>query len=268
MVRSLVIRAPGSNCDQETAYAFELAGGKADVLHVNRLLERPDRLHDYQIVCFPGGFSYGDDIAAGRILGGQLRHHLFEPLSRFRDDGKLILGICNGFQILLKSGLLLSEDVSGCPQATLTWNQIGRFQNRWVRLQVTGEPNVFFRGIEELELPVAHAEGRFVARDATTLQQLERAGQIVLRYASAEGETDSVVSSTGMSTGILPFPANPNGSQANVAGVCDSTGRVVGLMPHPERNVDPTQHPQWTRRSRDRAAEGLRVFRNAVDFFA
>jgi phosphoribosylformylglycinamidine synthase len=246
----LILRAPGTNCDEETAHAFELAGASADRVHVNELLGAPDLLAGYQILCIPGGFSYGDDVAAGRILGNQLRHHLGPALNQFRDDGKLILGICNGFQILIKSGLLLPIDDTGGPQATLAWNESGRYLDRWVNLDVVSDKSPLFAGIERLYLPIAHAEGKFVPRDAKTLQQLDAAGQLVLRYSNDE---------------------NPNGAIANVAGICDTTGRICGLMPHPERYLFRTQHPHWTRSagniSADEPGDGMRVFQNAVRFF-
>jgi phosphoribosylformylglycinamidine synthase len=213
-------------------------------------------LDQFQILCLPGGFSYGDDIAAGRILAGQIRHHLADAIERFRQAGKLVLGICNGFQVLVKSGILLPELLGKC-QATLTWNQVGRFQDRWVRLKVASHKCVFLRPDDELFLPVAHAEGKFVSRDAATLTRLEQQGQLVLRYVDDRGcwATD--------------FPANPNGSEAGVAGVCDETGRVLGLMPHPERHFDPTHHPHWTRLDRlPDHGDGRRIFENAVAYFA
>ena len=166
--RILVLRAPGTNCDEETAHAFSLAGGEPERWHINRLLEEPGRVADYQVLCVPGGFSYGDDIAAGRILGNQMQHHLAGVLEEFRAAGKLILGVCNGFQILLKTNLLVAPDENGAT-ATLTLNDSGKFEARWVRLSV--EPNrcVFLQGIREIELPVAHAEGKFVVRDAENI---------------------------------------------------------------------------------------------------
>ena len=163
--RVLILRAPGTNCDQETAQAFELAGGLPERLHVNRLLDEPRLLAEFQILCLPGGFSYGDDIGAGRILGSQIEHRLTEHFAQFKEAGKLILGICNGFQILMKSGILLPGDAAG-PPATLTWNDSGRFEARWVELRADAAKSVFFAGIEQLELPMAHAEGKFVTRDA------------------------------------------------------------------------------------------------------
>lgn len=256
----LILRAPGTNCDQETAFAFQQAGAKTELLHINRLLEDPALFAHYQIVCIPGGFSYGDDVAAGRILANQIHHHLAGRLAEFKQAGKLILGICNGFQVLLKSDVLLTPEDDRPPAATLTWNDSGRFEDRWVRLSVRGEKCIFLRGIEAMSLPVAHAEGKFVARDEPTQRHLDAAGQLVLRYERLRGASGG--------DGRVPYPDNPNGSMANVAGLCDATGRVLGLMPHPERHIDPTQHPRWTRGEAGEEGDGLAVFRNAVGFFA
>jgi phosphoribosylformylglycinamidine synthase len=255
--RVLVLRAPGTNCDRETAHAFEQAGGHVSLVHINRLLEAPRIAADFQILCIPGGFSYGDDVAAGRILANQIRHHLRDVLEECKAARKLILGICNGFQVLIKSGLLLEDDEQGTV-ATLAWNDSGRYEDRWVRLRVESDRCVFLRGIESLYVPVAHAEGKFVARDAPALARLEENGQLPLRYA---GDRQAA-------QGQVAFPDNPNGSQANVAGVCDRTGRVLGLMPHPERHIDPTQHPRWTRGVRSQQGDGLAVFQNAVRHFS
>jgi phosphoribosylformylglycinamidine synthase subunit PurQ / glutaminase len=260
--RILVLRAPGTNCDGETAHAFELAGGIAERLHVNRILEQPQQLAAFQILCIPGGFSYGDDIAAGRILGNQIQHHLADVLQTFRDAGKLIIGICNGFQVLLKTNLLAAADENG-PTATLTLNDSGHFEARWVRLAVEPDKCVFLQGIKEMELPVAHGEGKFVVRDEETFQRLQAAKQFVLRYTD-QSEIRNPKSEIDRQ---VPYPANPNGAMGDVAGVCDETGRVFGLMPHPERFVDHTQHPQWTRRPATDAGQGLRVFQNAVRYF-
>jgi phosphoribosylformylglycinamidine synthase subunit PurQ / glutaminase len=258
----LILRAPGTNCDQETAFAFETAGGRPEVVHLNRLLERPQLAAEYQILAIPGGFSYGDDISAGRIFGNQMRHHLRECLEEFKAAGKLIIGICNGVQILVKSGVLL-PDRADEPIATLTLNESGKFEDRWVDLQVVSDKCVFLRGIERMYLPVAHAEGKFVARDEATLRRLDEAGQLVLRYATP----DRPPITDHRPTGVVPYPYNPNGAQLNVAGLCDESGRVFGLMPHPERHIDPTQHPRWTRETRERG-DGLAVFENAVAYFA
>lgn len=266
----LILRAPGTNCNIETAYAFEQAGAQTQQLHVNRLLDDPSLFDQFQILCFPGGFSFGDDIAAGRILASKMQNRLADALHRFRDADKLILGICNGFQILIKSGLILPIDADGF-QATLTWNNCNRFQDRWVRMVVDPKTKcVFTRGIEEIEMPMAHAEGKFVARDKATLERLANNGQLALRYAPRLNPVDNY-DLNNLDQILLP-PDNPNGAQANTAGCCDETGRVFGLMPHPERFLKGIQHPQWTRRidQTGKPAEegdGLKIFRNAVEFF-
>jgi phosphoribosylformylglycinamidine synthase len=254
-MRVLVLRAPGTNCDQETAFAFERAGAQADNLHFGAVLDSPNRLADYQVLCLPGGFSYGDDLGAGKIQGVQLRLHLADAVRRFKDQGKLILGICNGMQVLMQSGALLDENPQHGPTATLAWNESGHFEDRWVHLAARGSNCVFLRGIERMYLPVAHAEGRFVGRNSDALASLDRAGQLVLRYVSSTGKD------------LPPYPENPNGAMLAVAGVCDTTGRVFGLMPHPERHIDPTHHPRWTRREAAQAGDGLKVFQNAIEFF-
>lgn len=247
--RALILRAPGTNCDHETAFAFERAGAIARRVHVQALADKPSLLDEYQIFCIPGGFSYGDDIASGRILALQLRTFLSETLERFRDRGGLILGICNGFQVLLQTSLLLHEPTIG-PLATLAANTSGRFVDRWVPLEVRPSRCVFLEGLSRLELPVAHAEGRFRTRSAETLAALQASGQLALRY----GTTASGAS------------GNPNGSEADVAGACDESGRVLGLMPHPERFLDAIQHPALagTAEARGRNGVGLALFTNAV----
>ncbi|MEM9413037.1 MAG: phosphoribosylformylglycinamidine synthase subunit PurQ, partial [Planctomycetota bacterium] len=212
--RVLILRAPGTNCDVETAFAFEQAGGAATPVHINSLLENPSQISDYQILCIPGGFSYGDDVGAGNVLGLQMQSRLSDILHEFHGAGKLILGICNGFQILMKSGLLLSNEMDG-PPATLTWNDSGRFYDNWVHLAVDDELCVFLKGVKSLELPVAHAEGKFVGRNNQLLDYLEVNHQLAIKYCKPSGPN-----------GAVPFPFNPNGSERNVAGICDQTGRV------------------------------------------
>lgn len=262
----LILRAPGTNCDKETAFAFEKAGAATELLHVNRLLESPALFDRFQILCIPGGFSYGDDVAAGRILANQMQHHLAEEMARFKAEGKLILGICNGFQVLVKSDVLLEAAVepSGLRRAaaTLTWNDTARFEARWVELAVDGQKCVFLKDIERMYLPVAHAEGKFVARDDAEFSRLEKAGQLVLRYRPLDGRQTAGLSAP------LAFPDNPNGSPGNVAGVCDASGRVLGLMPHPERHIERSQHPRWTRSETKSTGEGLKIFSNAVGYFS
>jgi phosphoribosylformylglycinamidine synthase len=267
----LVVRAPGTNCDLETAYAFERAGAEAERLHVNRLREQPKLLEQFQILCLAGGFSYGDDVSAGRILGNQIRVRLGDEFRKFRDDGKLILGICNGFQILLKSGMLLDDTPAAgqktpSPQATLALNESGRYEDRWVRLRSAGSKCVFFQGIDGMYLPVAHAEGKFVARDQAALNSLESNNQVVLKYERLDSTAPAAAATSANHS--VPYPDNPNGATRDIAAICDTTGRVCGLMPHPERHLDATHHPRWTRmKELPEHGDGFAVFRNAVRFF-
>ncbi len=254
MVRACVLFAAGTNCDQESAYAFSLVGAAAHVVHVNRLRSGQERLADYQILLIPGGFSYGDYIASGRILANELKHFLRDQFERFVADGKLVLGICNGFQVLVKCGLLPAFERPFEPQTvTLDTNDSGRYEDRWVHLHVEDSPAVFTRNIESpMYLPVAHAEGKFIARSPVVLARLGVARQVCLRYTTLTGEPPV-------------FPDNPNGSEENIAGICNPTGRVFGLMPHPERFVRREQHPRWHRERVDEP-HGIAIFRNAVEY--
>jgi phosphoribosylformylglycinamidine synthase len=254
--RALILRAPGTNCDEETAFAFERAGARASSVHINALQEQPSLATDAEILCIPGGFSFGDDLGAGRILAAQIRHHLAGLLQTYIDQGKLVLGICNGFQVLLQSEIFTSQKNGEQRPATLTLNDSGLFEDRWVQLQVTSDKSVFLAGIEQIYLPVAHAEGKFVARDENVMNDWESRGQLAVRYA-IDGQSE-----------MVQYPENPNGSQRNVAGCCDDSGRAFGLMPHPERFIDRTQHPRWTREVLSPTGDGLRIFENAVAFFA
>ena len=263
--RVCVLRAPGTNCDLETEFAFNMAGGAAERVHLFRLLESPALLDDYQILCVPGGFSYGDDVGAGVVFGAQLRSHLGDAVGRFLNADKLVLGICNGFQVLLKSGILPAGPC-GWPveenakrQATLTWNENGRYTALWVRLAVHSSNSVFLSGIEHLELPIAHAEGRIAVSEPSLVEDWQSANQIALRYCNGEAPAESATT--------LPYPVNPNGSIANIAGLSDPTGRILGLMPHPERYLFATQHPTWTRRPTRGEGAGMALFRNAVEYF-
>lgn len=249
--RVIVLRAPGTNCDEETAFAWEKAGAVVESLHVNRLVENNGRLAEFQILTIPGGFSYGDDLGAGRILATRLELALGGELARFHDRGGFILGVCNGFQVLVRAGLLPGgEPVS---KATLAHNESGRFEARWVGLAPTPGLCPFVAFDDPIELPVAHGEGLFLTAGADDLERLAAGGQIVLRYADSAGRPTEA------------YPANPNGSPGGVAGVCDPTGRIMGLMPHPERFVEPWHHPRWSRRGKPQEpGDGLRVFTSAV----
>lgn len=247
--KTLILRTAGTNCDMETAHAFELAGAVADRVHLNRVLENPHLMDAYQMLAIPGGFSYGDDINSGRIFANQIMHHLKDAFLRFVEAGKPIIGICNGFQVLVKTDLLPGGLGGRTGQtATLTSNASQRFTDHWVKLKVRPATRcIWMRGIDRLELPVAHGEGRFVPADDGVRRALWDEGRIVLTYA--EG-------------------SNPNGSVDDIAGVCDQTGLIFGLMPHPERFVAGVQHPDRAGWDRDGEGAGLAVFRNAVERMA
>jgi len=281
-VRALVLRTAGTNCDAETQFAWEQAGAKAARVHINRLIEDPKRLTRYQILTIPGGFSYGDDISAGKIFANQLVHHLADVLHDFLEADRLVLGICNGFQVLVKCGLLPGVQ-DGRPTlvqgATLTNNDSGLFEDRWTHLRTETDRCVFLQKGESLYLPVAHAEGKFVPGPEEGIEKLEAAGQVALRYVGPDPSTSL---RAGGKTGA-GYPWNPNGSVGDVAGICDLTGRILGLMPHPERHLLPWHHPQWTRRSAPKPApakgpgrrankieemgDGFRVFQRGVAYF-
>ncbi|NIA06618.1 MAG: phosphoribosylformylglycinamidine synthase I [Actinobacteria bacterium] len=259
-VNVLVLRTAGTNCDRETIYAFASAGGKVQALHINRVLGNPKLLQDFQILALPGGFSYGDDIAAGKILANQLLHHLADQLHEFVEAGKLIIGICNGFQVLVKTGLLpgnLGQDlpVGGNGQiVTLTNNDSDKFEDRWVHLAACSKKCVFLQEPQRIYLPIAHGEGKFVVSDPAVLEALQKSDQVAFRYINPDGSEPS-------------YPDNPNGSIDHIAGITDPTGRILGLMPHPERHTHRTHHPRWTRLPAERQPDGLAIFANAVGYF-
>jgi phosphoribosylformylglycinamidine synthase I len=249
-VKILATRAPGTNCDTETVFAFEQAGGEVDLVHVNRLIRREVKIADYRIMVIPGGFTYGDDIAAGKILANELKLRLGEDISRFIEDGGLILGICNGFQVLVKTGFLPEMSGSSSGQVTLANNDSGRFECRWIHLKVNPQsPCVFTKGMDRMYIPVAHGEGKLVA-----LSDCLTDANIVVQYTDEDGNTGA------------GYPHNPNGSERDIAGICDASGRVFGLMPHPERHIRGTQHPQWTRLGVKEYGDGFQVFKNAVEW--
>lgn len=260
--KALVIRAPGTNCDAEMCRAFEMAGAQVELVHLDRLIGAPAMLDGADLIGFPGGFSYGDDVASGRIFAVRLRERLYPALRKAAERGVPMIGACNGFQVLVQVGLLPGpaegeawpESAAPAQRCVLTHNQSGRFIDRWVRVSVpTDSACLWTRGLAEgwsaaaMMLPIAHGEGRFVAESPEVLEGLKRSGQIALRYGEPV-----------------------NGSEDDVAGICDRTGRIFGLMPHPERYLDWHLHPFWTRlgeeaRSGRREPPGLVMFRNAVE---
>ena len=256
--KALILRTAGTNCDYETKYALEKAGAEVDLIHINRLINEKKLLGLYQMFVLPGGFTYGDDIAAGKVLANQLKHHLLNELLKFVDDGKQIIGICNGFQVLIKMGLLPEiKDIQSLndhkQEFTLTRNDSNKFEDRWVYLRAFSNKSVFIDSDTVLYIPVANAEGKFIAKNEEKLKMLEESEQIVFRYVDKDGNESG-------------YPWNPNGSMDNVAGICDSTGRILGMMPHPERHIEPTQHPRWTREGLREKGDGLVIFQKAVDY--
>ena len=258
-----LLRAPGTNCDEETAHAFESVGGVCQTHHLNRVLESPATLEEAQILCLPGGFSFGDDVGAGVLFADRMRS-LGDGVHRLLDRGGLVLGICNGFQVLMNLGLLGRDTPSDPPAATLTWNTSGRYDARWVTLQTVATQNVFLRGLDRYEFPIAHAEGRLAVADGVDIADWHRRGLIALAYADPAGE-----SAYDPAAPVLDAPANPNGSVGNIAGLSNEAGTVLGLMPHPERAIRRTQHPSWTRRDANcDPTPGRTLFQNAIDHFS
>ena len=247
-MRVLVLKAPGTNCDMETADAFARLACTPDVVPIAELTAFPKRVHDYDIFVIPGGFSYGDDIAAGKVLALQLKHTLLDELLAFHDRGKFILGICNGFQALLKTGLLPgpSSSADAAPRVTLSYNDSGRFEDRWVRLRFDPAQNPLAsalqaESLESLECPVAHAEGKVTVSSEADLHSLQDGRRLIIRYAHPDDPGFDAARS------VLPYPHNPNGSHGNIAGFSDPSGRILGLMPHPERAARDYLHPLWPR---------------------
>jgi phosphoribosylformylglycinamidine synthase len=280
--KALILRAPGINRDEDAAAAVELAGGQAERVHINRVVEGSVRLHDYALLIIPGGFSYGDHLGAGKLLAIDLTQRLIDQLHPFVADGRPVLGICNGFQVLVKAGILpgiienreprtenresrtedresglasIENPTSTIQNAvTLTDNKSGRFECRWVRLAPEVNSRcIFTQGLGVIETPVAHGEGRFITRDAESLQTLESQGLVALRYVDANDQ-------------LATYPANPNGSDGAIAGICNPAGNVLGLMPHPEDAILLTQHPRWTREPYRVEGDGLALFRNVVRY--
>lgn len=257
-VRILILRAAGTNCDLETQHAWELAGATAERVHIRRLIDHPRQLDPYQVLTLPGGFSYGDDIAAGRILARQIQRSLRDAVRAFVDADKLVLGICNGFQVLVQTGLLPGTPAAGPRTCTITYNEPPGFQDRWVYLRATTERCVFLERGRTYEMPIAHGEGRVLFADPRQLEAVVEATQNALVYAGPGDDRPN----------LHGEPTNPNGSQADIAGLCDATGRVLGLMPHPERFVTWVQHPCWTALPPRTAGDGLALFRQAVAYFS
>ncbi len=358
IVKSIVITGNGTNCEVEMAHACRLAGADVvDIVHISELLAGEKRLDDYDFLNLPGGFLDGDDLGAAKAGANRIRHaaiagteeKLYDQMTRFIRDGKLILGVCNGFQLLVKLGLLPGCDGDYQTQtATLTYNDSGRFEDRWVHLTVNpASPCIFTRGLSHLYLPVRHGEGKFIPQDEAIRARLHREGHVALQYCNQTGgqvfkisvfpsvdihgqtkkggttattpaatfsagidsptgsastfgteaihaptftgstafgaasgsfQTSRVAATSaapaapeapeapGASRPTMSYPDNPNGSVDAIAGICNATGRIFGLMPHPEAFLHRVNHPRWTREDLPDAGQGLALFQNAVAF--
>ncbi len=256
----LILQAQGTNRDREAAWACELAGGAPEIVPIKALVQGRRALDDFRMLVLPGGFSYGDDLGAGKVWALTLKHALAGPLARFIEAGRPVLGICNGFQALIKAGLLGGQLWEQERRLTLTHNASGRFECRWVRLEPEPQSRcIFTRGLTEPILcPVAHGEGRLVARDAEDLAELERDGRIALRYGAQHRG--------GAASEGVAYPDNPNGSAGDVAGICNGAGTVMGLMPHPEDHITMAQHPRAHRGERGQL--GLALFEQGIKYAA
>jgi phosphoribosylformylglycinamidine synthase len=263
--RVLIMSGYGINCEKESAHAFELAGAKADIVHINDLINSRKKMSDYDIIMFPGGFSYGDDTGSGNAFANKIRNNLWNDLVKFIDSGKLILGVCNGFQIMTHLGLFaLPSSEYGKRITAMESNNSNRYECRWVHIKHNNSNCVFTKGVDVMHLPVAHGEGRFFC-DSKIFEELKNNNQIVFIYCSEGGKR-----ADGQ------YPLNPNGAINDVAGICDKTGRVMGMMPHPERAIYSVSEPEFQLRKemakRDNREmpefieSNLKIFKNAVKY--
>ncbi|MDC7124647.1 MAG: phosphoribosylformylglycinamidine synthase subunit PurQ [Spirochaetales bacterium] len=244
-VKTCIITGFGINSDRDLAEAFKMAGSEAELVHINDLIEDSSKLENFQILGFPGGFSFGDHLGSGLVFAHLFKKNLKPALEKFISDGKLIIGICNGFQVLVKMGVLPNISGNWKPEVTLVHNECGAFIDNWVSLEKKAGSNcVWLKGIDSIELPIRHGEGRFITDNTEILDYIKDNNLDVLKYSGW----------------------NPNGSTADIAGITDKTGRIFGLMPHPEAFIHPENHPQWARQNIERGF-GLDIIKNGVDYF-
>ncbi len=268
MVKALIVTGFGINCEEEMAAAYRLAGAEAVILHLNELFQERDSIHDYDILNFPGGFSFGDDIGSAKVLANKFKFKkmlsgklFIDEIAQFLADGKYIIGVCNGFQALVKMGLL--PNISGTfeQEVTLTRNDSGKFEDRWVHCLITANnPTPFLNDseISGMDLPVRHGEGKLIIRDEEIKNAILDKKLNVLTYADKDNNPTA------------DYPANPNGSELNCAGLCNPSGQVFGLMPHPEAYLSLYNHPNREKKRRETPGisedgEGLAVFKNIVE---
>ncbi len=261
-VKVLVVCGYGINCEVETAYAFKINGASPEIVHLSEIFSGEKRIIDYHILCFPGGFLDGDHLGSAQACAHRFRFlkikgkiSLWDELMKFFNEGGLILGICNGFQLLVKTGLLPGGEYLGQRKVSLTYNNSGKFEDRWVYLKVNPNTScIFLKGLNELYLPIRHGEGNFVPENEEILEELKQKNQIAIQYIDPKSKQPTT-----------KYPYNPNGSIEGIAGITDPTGRIFGLMPHPEAFNHWTNHPRWTR-EKEKIAQGLLVFRNAIEW--
>lgn len=253
MVNVLVLVGYGINCDYETEHAFKMVGANTEKIHVNDLINGKRNLENYHILAIPGGFSYADDIAAGKVLANKMRTNIPDQVQKFIENEKLVIGVCNGFQVMAKYPLLSRPNST--QDLTLSWNDSGRFEDRWVYLKVNEKsPCIWTKGIDRVYLPIRHAEGKLIPKNEEVLKTLYERNLIVAQYTDENGNSNP------------GYPLNPNGSIDDIAAVCDETGRIFGLMPHPEAYLYKTNHPRWTRDNVPEEGMGVKVFRNAIEY--
>lgn len=251
--KALILTGYGINAEKELKWAFDLAGAQGTIVHLEDLIENKEMLKSYQILGFPGGFSFGDHIASGKVFANLVKYNIFDEIKEFIAADKLVIGICNGFQVITKLGLVPSFDNSYEPVASLIDNDSGKFEDRWVYLNVENNKSPWLTGLKKLYVPVRHGEGKFITRDAATLERLKKNGQVALRYTTEDASP-------------AVYPYNPNGSVYDIAGITNEKGNVLGLMPHPEAYISKELHPRWTEGIVDEHT-GLDIFKNAVSYF-
>lgn len=262
--KALIITGYGINCEVETAQCFEMSGATSEIVHINDLISGHKNMSDYQIMAFPGGFSYGDDLGSGNAFANKLKNHLSDDLLKFANEDKLIIGICNGCQIVSNLGLIPALDEYGKRQVALMHNKTARYECRWIYMKNTSKKDIWTRGIDVLHVPVAHGEGNFYMED-DTFQQIEANDQIAFKYVTADGEPANE-----------QYPQNPNGSMHDIAALTDPTGRIIAMMPHPERFNSFVNEEGWQQKKEElirkgeplpEKGEGLKIFENAVKYF-
>lgn len=262
--KTIILRTAGTNCDKEAKLAMETVGAQTEFVHINQIIRKQKKLKDYNVLFIPGGFSYGDDVASGKILANEIKFKIFDQVKDFSEQGKIIIGICNGFQVLVKAGLLpgptLKKGETGgfYQTATLTNNDSGKFECRWIHLKFNENTRCVFmdKYKEVITLPIAHGEGKFIADNSQTLNRIIDDNYVVFSYVDENGNPDK-------------YPVNPNGSVADIAGITNESGNIFGMMPHPERFISRYQHPFWTRLkklSNNDEGDGLELFRNLVNY--